>query len=185
MVRAELRERRKDVARRMAEPQPEHLWLEKFLGEWESKGEVAQGPKGPEDDWVERNGVETVRSLGGLWVVIEGKGSMLDAADVEYVMILGYDPIGARFVGTWTGSVMTHQWIYEGDLVDDNDELTLYADGPSMSRSPKAMYKDVITFTDDDHRVLRSYVQEGADQETKGEWRQFAEVHHRRRRPEG
>src|SRR5262245_27692682 len=141
----EVRERRKDVARRIAEPQPEHLWLEKFLGEWESEGEIDIQLEKTELGSVETRGSETVRSLGGLWVVAQGIESIPDE-DIEFVLVLGYDPIGARFIGTWTGSVMTHQWVYEGDLEDDADELTLYAEGPSMTGTGKlAMYKDVHT----------------------------------------
>jgi hypothetical protein len=178
MARIETKERKKAAPAFPAEPQAEHLWLEKFLGEWESEGEVDMGPERGSE---ETTGEETVRSLGGLWVVGEGRGSMPDAGEGEFLMILGFDPVDARFIGTWTGSMMTHQWVYEGDLDDDADELTLYAEGPDMSGSGgTAMYKDVHTFTDEDHRVLRSYVQEGG-----GEWRQFVEVHHRRRRQDG
>ena len=65
MARIETKERKKTAPAFPAEPQAEHLWLEKFLGEWESEGEVDMGPdRGPE----ETTGEETVRSLGGLWV---------------------------------------------------------------------------------------------------------------------
>jgi hypothetical protein len=177
MVKIDVKERKKTAPVVPAEPQAEHLWLEKFLGEWESEGEADMGPESASE---ETSGEETVRSLGGLWVVAEGRGSMPDGGDAEYVMILGFDPIDARFVGTWTGSMMTHHWIYEGDLDDDSDELTLYAEGPDMSAAGgTAMYKDVHTFTDDDHRVLRSYMQN-----KEGGWRQFVEVRYRRHRAE-
>ena len=161
-----------------AEAQAEHLWLEKFVGEWESRGEVFMSP---ERGFEETSGEETVRSLGRLWVVSAGRGGMPDAGEAEFVMILGFDPSDACFTGTWTGSLTTHQWVYEGDLDDESDELTLYCEGPDMARPGRtAVYKDVHTFIDEDNRVLRSYVQEAG-----GEWRQFVEVRHRRRRRDG
>lgn len=178
MAKIEVKERKKRPPVVQAEAQAEHLWLEKFLGEWESEGEADMGPEqGPE----ETSGEENIRSLGGLWIVGEGRGSMPDGGEAEYVMILGFDPADARFIGTWTSSMMTHQWVYEGDLDDDSDELTLYAEGPDMSGAGgMAIYKDVHTFTDDDHRVLRSYMQEKG-----GDWKQFVEVRYRRRRANG
>lgn len=172
------REEQKTTPMLPAEAQAEHLWLEKFLGEWESRGEVFMDP---ERGFEGTSGEETVRSLGRLWVVSEGRGSIPDAGEAEFIMILGFDPSDARFTGTWTGSLMTHQWVYEGDLDDDSAELTLYCEGPDMARPGRAaVYKDVHTFIDEDNRVLRSYVQEAG-----GEWRQFVEVRHRRRRRDG
>lgn len=171
----EVKERaRRDVMPMHPEPGPEHLWLEKFLGEWEYQGEMTMAPNAEPQ---ETTGEERVRSLGGLWVVFENEGTMADEIDAESIMILGYDPLTARFVGTWTASMMTTQWVYEGDLDEDSDELTLYAQGPDLSGSGSmAMYRDVLTFESDDHRTLRSYIQE-----KEGEWRQFVEVNHRRK----
>jgi hypothetical protein len=178
MAKIEVRERREPTPMPAADARAEHLWLEKFLGEWDARGEVYMGP---ERGFEEAKGEETVRSLGGLWVVSEGRGNMPGAGESQFIMILGFDPSDARFIGTWTGSSMTHQWVYEGDLDDDGDELTLYCEGPDMARPGRsAVYKDVHAFIDDDNRVLRSYVQEAG-----GQWRQFVEVRHRRRVRDG
>jgi len=57
-----------------------------------------------------------VRSLGGLWILAEGRGEMPGGAPATMLMTLGYDPAKNRFVGTWVGSMMTHLWVYQGWL---------------------------------------------------------------------
>jgi hypothetical protein len=51
-----------------AEPQKEHQWLDKFVGEWISEVECIMGSDQPPS---KTQGTEIVRSLGGLWVVAE------------------------------------------------------------------------------------------------------------------
>ena len=54
-----------------AEPQKEHEWLHKLIGEWTYESEAAMGPDQP----VEKvTGSESVRWLGGVWIIAEGEG---------------------------------------------------------------------------------------------------------------
>ena len=46
----------------MAEPQQEHRWLERFLGEWTYEAEAVMAPGQPP---MKSSGTESVRSLGG------------------------------------------------------------------------------------------------------------------------
>src|SRR5690606_29170388 len=56
-----------------SEPQKEHRWLEKLVGDWTYESEAAWEPgKTPE----KYTGTESVRSLGGLWVICEGQGDV-------------------------------------------------------------------------------------------------------------
>src|SRR5688572_23347061 len=96
-----------------AEPQKEHQWLQKLVGDWTMEGECSMGPDQPP---MKSMGVESVRSLGGLWTVAEGKGDMPEGGPCSMIMTLGYDPRTKRYVGTWIGSMMTHLWIYDGEL---------------------------------------------------------------------
>jgi Protein of unknown function (DUF1579) len=155
------------------EPQEEHRWLQKFVGEWTSEMEMDMGPDQPT---MKSHGTESVRSLGGLWIIAEGKGEMPDGNPAIMIMTLGYNPQTRRYTGTWIGSMMTHLWIYDGELDAAKRVLTLAADGPSMT-DPSAMmkYKDVIEFKSDDHRILTSHML--ADD---GKWRQFMTAHYRR-----
>ena len=72
-------------------------------------------------------------------------------------MTLGYDPAKKAFVGTFIGSMMTHLWVYDGELDAAGKVLTLDAEGPSFAATDKmAKYKDAIEIKSDDHRVLTS-----------------------------
>jgi hypothetical protein len=157
-------------------PQKEHQWLQQLVGEWTSEGEATMEPGKPAERF---KGTETVRSLGGLWILGEGEGEMpCDGSTARMLLTLGYDPQRGRFVGTWVGSMMTHLWVYEGTLDAAERVLTLESEGPSMAGEGKLdRYRDVIEVKSDDHRVLTSYHQ-GDD----GAWKAFMTNHYRRKR---
>ena len=96
-----------------AEITPQHRWLQKLVGERTHECDM---PAGPDTPAQKMKGSESVRSLDGAWVLCEGKGSMPDGNPATMLMTLGYDPKKQRFVGTWIGSMMTHLWIYDGEL---------------------------------------------------------------------
>jgi hypothetical protein len=157
------------------EPQKEHHWLQKLVGEWTYEHECGAGPDQPPS---KAEGTESVRSLGGLWVLCEGQGEMPGGGMATMLMTLGYNPQTKRFVGTWIGSMMTHLWVYDGSLDASGKVLTLNAEGPSWTEEGQmAQYKDVIEFKSDDHRILTSHLL-GAD----GKWQQFMEAHYRRKK---
>ena len=156
-------------------PGPEHHWLQRLVGEWTLEIEMAAAPGQPAGT---HTGTEHVRSLGGLWVLCEGRGMSPEGQDVNSVMTLGYDPARGRFVGTFVGSTMTHLWVYEGTLDLSADTLTLDTEGPSFeTEGARAPYRDAIRFESDDHRVLTSHYR-GAD----GAWHGFMTAHYRRTR---
>ena len=88
----------------MPAPRKEHQWLARFVGEWESTVEVTPVPDQPP---MKSTGTESVRSLGGLWTLGEGRGEMPGGGVGTTLMTLGYDPARGRFVGTFVGSMMT------------------------------------------------------------------------------
>ena len=156
-----------------AKPQPEHLWLQKFVGEWTYESEGLMAPGQP--PW-KSGGTDSVRALGELWVLCSGRGEMPGGGIADSVMTLGFDPKRKRFVGTWVGSMMTHLWVYDGSLDAAGNVLTLSADGPDfVKEGATARYQDIIEFKGNDHRVLSSRVQ-GED----GSWTQFMTAHYRR-----
>jgi Protein of unknown function (DUF1579) len=137
------------------ELQKEHQWLQKLVGEWTYETEALMGPgKTPEKS----TGTESVRSIGGLWVLAEGQGEMPGCGTATTLMTLGYDPQKQRFLGTWIGSMMTHLWMYDGELDAAEIVLTLNSEGPAMSGEGIAKYRDAIEFKSDDHRMLTSHV---------------------------
>jgi hypothetical protein len=159
-----------------AEPQKEHAWLQRLVGEWTYEAEAVMAPGQPP---MKSQGVESVRSLGGLWIVGDGHGECPGGGPATTLLTLGYDPQKKRFVGTWVGSMMTHLWTYDGALDAAGKVLTLDAEGPSFAGDGTTMakYQDITEIMGDDHRVLTSRVL-GAD----GKWNQFMTAHYRRRR---
>jgi hypothetical protein len=146
-----------------AECRKEHIWLQRFVGEWTSEAEMSMEPGEPAE---KASGTESVRSIGGLWVIAEGRGEMPDGSPAIMITTLGYDPQKQRFVGTFIGSMMTHLWVYEGELSPDERVLALNTEGPTMGDEGKmARFQDIVEFENDDHRTLKSQML-GDD----GEW---------------
>jgi hypothetical protein len=94
------------------------------------------------------------------------------------LVTLGYDVARSRFVGVFVGSMMTHLWLYEGQLDDARRVLTLDTSGPDMSGSSggDVPYRDVYELVTADHYVLRSYTRSD-----DGGWVEFMAVDYRRR----
>ncbi|MEX2142922.1 MAG: DUF1579 domain-containing protein [Pirellulales bacterium] len=157
------------------EPQKEHQWLQKLVGDWTYETEAAMEPGQPPEKLP---GSETVHSLDGLWTVAQGQGEMPGGGTATMIMTLGYNPQRNRYVGTWIGSMMTHLWIYNGSLDAAGKVLTLESEGPSFAGDGKmANYQDLIEFIGDDHRTLTSRVR-GDD----GTWNQFMTAHYWRKK---
>ena len=157
-----------------ATPQKQHDWLHRLVGEWRFETDAPAQAGRPASKVV---GTETVRSLGGLWVLAEGQGEMPGGGPATTLMTLGYDPAKERFVGTWIGSMMAYLWVYDGELDPAGRVLTLNAEGPSMAGDGRmAQYQDMIEFKTDDHRVLTARVK-GED----GQWQQFMTMNYRRK----
>jgi hypothetical protein len=104
---------------------------------------------------------------------------MPEGGSATMLMTLGYDPAKNRYIGTWVGSMMSHMWLYEGELDSSGKVLTLNAEGPDMSPGATAgkltRYKDVIEIKAADHRSLTSHCL-GDD----GKWQEFMTAHYRR-----
>ena len=156
-----------------AEPQKEHQWLHKLVGNWTFEGECNMGPDQPP---MKNTGKETVRTLGGLWTIGEGEGEMPSGGVFQSIMTLGYDPQLKQFVGTFIAGVMTRLWPYNGLLDADEKVLTLDSEGPSFAvEGTMAKYQDIIEFLSEDYRTLSSQYL-GPD----GTWVPFMKAHYHR-----
>lgn len=161
-----------------ATPRAEHRWLQRLVGDWTFEAEDSQ-PSG--EPAGKATGRERVRALGDIWILAEGEGEMPGGTTGRTLMTLGYDPVRRRVVGTWIGSMMTHHWVYDGDLDTAAGVLRLESDGPSMADDGTlARYRDVIALRSDDERTLTASVRE-AD----GSWRPFMVSTYRRTRAQG
>jgi Protein of unknown function (DUF1579) len=157
------------------EPQKEHQWLQRLVGEWTCEGEAVMEPGKPPSKW---KSTETVRSLAGLWFLADGHGDTPDGGTAKTMMTLGYDSQKKRYVGTFIGSMMTNMWVYEGTVDSSGRVLTLDTEGPAWSGDGKmAKYKDIIEFKSDDHRTLTSQIL-GDD----GKWTQVMTATYRRKK---
>ena len=144
---------------------PQHEWLHQFLGEWESTSETLAGPGGEPVEW---ESTETIRTIGGLWIVSDCQvktGGQHFAA----MMTVGYDMRKEAFVGSWVDSAQMTLWTYVGQLDEERRVLTLEAEGPSMvDPSRTVLYRDQLELVDADTKRMSSSVQE-AD----GSWTVF------------
>jgi hypothetical protein len=158
-----------------AAPQKEHQWLQKLVGEWTCETETNMGADRPPE---KTTGTESVRSLGGLWIVAEGQGEMPGCGEATTMMTIGYDPQKQRYIGSWVGSMMSYLWLYDGELDAAKNVLILNSEGLSMTDEGKiGKYRDVIEFKSDDRRVMTSHFL-GDD----GQWHQFMTVDYQRQK---
>jgi hypothetical protein len=146
-----------------ADVTPEHAWLRQLVGEWRVE---MPGPDGT----ATLSGVESVRMLGEVWMLAEGRGQMPDGSPSQTQLTLGYDPAQRCFVGTWIGSMMNHLWVYRSGALDtDRRLLALPSEGPSFDDpGTTAQYRDEIEIVGANERLLHGNVQ-GAD----GKWKRF------------
>lgn len=158
------------------EPQKEHEWLRKLVGEWTSETEIALAPDQPPTKFV---GTESGKMLGDLWVQVQGQGEMPGGGIGYTVMTLGFDPPKNAYVGTWIGSMMTYLWPYNGKVDPNGNILRLDSEGPNCMTQDgtTAKYQDVIEFHDDDYRTLKGHMM-GPD----GQWQQMMVCHYRRKK---
>lgn len=154
-------------------PLPQHAWLQQLVGDWTYESRYSQGSDGPP---MLSAGREHVEAFGDLWVVGEMQGTLPDGGAMRGRISLGYDPDKGKFVGTWIGTPMASMFVYEGELDDDERELTLNCTGPSMlDPSRTAHYRDIITLNEDGTRSMRSRFRDD-----KGNWHEFMHMHFRR-----
>ncbi len=149
-------------------PQAEHAALERLVGTWDVKSSMT----GPDAHWT-----EVCRSLDGTWYIAEGEGDV-PGGKAKTIMTLGYDPEKGMYVGTWIGTMMGMLWIYEGDLSEDGNVLSLHATGPDFEvEGQTAEYREQIIFRNDDHRLFTS-----ATKQPDGTWKTFQDLEYVRRR---
>ncbi len=155
-------------------PTPEHEWLLKLKGEWDAAIEARLGPN---IEPVRTERMETIRSIGGLWVLAESSGND-NGTPMSSVFTLGYDTASQRFVGSWVDSVQTHLWTYTGHLDESKTVLTLEAEGPTFGDPQKlSKYREVITLKGPDQKLVVSSVQT-----PDGQWFEYVSADYRRKK---
>jgi hypothetical protein len=156
-----------------AAPTEQHAWLQQLVGEWSFTCKATM-----QEQAFEMTGTESVRPVGGLWIVAEGR-STIAGQPMQSVMSLGYQPEAQAFVGTWFDSSQSYLWSYKGALDDGRRTLTLDTEGPSFDTPGQtSRYRDAIELTDKNHKVLTSSVQQ-----PDGSWRTFMRADYVRTKP--
>lgn len=154
-------------------PTAEHEWLQQLVGEWKVTAEATMEP-GAEP--MRTEGTESVRSLGGLWIVAEGTANW-GGDPFTSLLTVGYNPDEKAFVGTWIDSMQTTLWKYRGTLNEKRTVLSLEAEGPAFDDpTRKALYRDAIEIKGKDHKTLTSSVR-GED----GQWTTFMRANYHRK----
>lgn len=155
-------------------PGEHHKWLQQLVGEWTIESKMLTGP-GAEP--IICAGTDSVRSLGGRWVICELESEMPGIGAMNAVLTLGFNSETGKYQGTWIDTVHDLLWIYEGTLDPTGKILTLEAEGPNMmdpTSTESVTYRDVIEIKSPDHRTLTSSAQ------VEGEWVQFATADYHR-----
>ena len=75
-----------------AAPTDQHEWLQQLVGEWEVSSKMSMGP---DAEATTMQSTESVRSIGGLWTLGEGRADF-GGRPFTSIMTLGYDPGGRR-----------------------------------------------------------------------------------------
>jgi len=154
------------------EPQAEHRWLRRLMGEWVVEAPSTEARATGEPLYT---GTETARCVGDVWVVCEGRMELLEHGTAINIMTLGYDPARQKVVGSWIGSMMTHMWTYEGTIDTAADTVTLDTRGPALHGTGITDYQDVIAFEGGDARTLTS-----RSRQPDGSWKELFVVRYRR-----
>jgi hypothetical protein len=151
----------------------EHEWLQQYVGEWDVTSEMRMEP-GAEP--TSMTSTESVRSVGPLWVLDEGRADSNGVAFIS-VLTLGYDPEQESFVGTWIDSATAYLWTFSGQLDDAKKVLTLVTEGPRWGViGTSAKYRERHEFVDADHRTTASSIQN-----EDGSWFTFLQTDCRRK----
>ncbi len=147
----------------------EHVWLQKFAGEWTTESEGTAGPGQPS---IECKGTVKSKMLGQFWVINEIENDV-QGVQMKGLQTIGYDSESKKFVGTWVDNMLNHLWKYEGAVDESGTTLRLEADGPNFAEPGKvAKFRDAYEFVSDDHIIATSSMQ-GAD----GKWVTFMTGH--------
>lgn len=73
------------------------------------------------------------------------------------IQTIGYDATKKKYVGTWVDSMMNYLWLYEGNVDETGNKLTLEAEGPNFMADGKlTRFRDAYEFKSPDHIIVSS-----------------------------
>jgi len=155
-------------------PTRHHAWLQQLVGEWTTEGEMIMGPDQPA---MTNTGSESVRAVGGHWIISENKSEVL-GEPFTGIMTLGYDTRKNHYIGTWIDSMTDYMWTYEGSLNEAGDTLTLKAEGPDPMNPGKTIhFRESLHIKDNDHRTFTSKMKDD-----EGNWNTMLTITYTRKK---
>ena len=137
----------------MARPGQEHQLLEKFVGEWESEGEIMAPGQPPS----KIKGVESSHMVGGFWFVAQIKSTLPDFP-YEQILTIGYDTAKKNYIGTVVDSMTSHLWRFEGSFDARGNILTYETEGPVPNPQTPSKFREVTELKSPDHKVFTSSI---------------------------
>jgi len=156
-----------------AKPAKQHEWLQQLVGQWDNEIEAAM----PDQPPMTFKGTETIRPLGGFWIVGENKNEFMGQSFTG-LLTLGYDADKKQFVGTWVDSMTGHLWTYHGSLDSSGKMLTLLTEGPCpLEPGKQFQFRETLELKDKDHKIFTSQMQ-GTD----GRWSTMMTIHSTRKK---
>lgn len=140
----------------LPQPTSEHKWLQSLAGEWQTEATMyAEG-----EEPVTTTGTETIRTVGGFWIVCEHQGEFMDQPFTG-IMTLGYDTEKQQTVGTWVDSITGQLWTYQGTLDEAAGTVTLHTEGCCpLTPGVTLRIKEVLEVKGPEQKVFTSYVEQ-------------------------
>ena len=123
-------------------PQPteEHKVLEQEVGTWNAKGKMWMPGS---SEATEFEGVETNRSIGGMWIVSDFKGNFF-GQPFEGHATMGYNLKTKKYVGRWMDNMSAYTSEMEGTYDADTKTLTMNSSGVDAATGNSTKGKNVV-----------------------------------------
>jgi hypothetical protein len=140
-------------AQEPAKPGPEHAWLKKMEGTWDTTMKFMG---------MESKGTCVYKmDLGGLWLLSQFEG------DIGGMKFSGkgadsYDAAKKKFVGLWIDSMSTSPMVMEGSYDKDKKTLTMSGEGMGPDGKP-AKHTAVTEYKDDDTVNFSMFMGDGKE----------------------
>ncbi len=145
----------------MPSPGPESEVLKLDEGTWEA---TIQSWTSPGSQPFVDKAVEVNRTIsGGLWLVSDLKGTMLDKR-YEGHGIYGFDPQKKKYTGVWVDSLQNYLAMWEGTYDPASKTLTQWAETPDYL-GRKIRWRSVMEYKGKDLRIWKSFSNAGGGSE--------------------
>jgi len=152
-----------EIYKRLAVPGAPHKLLTRMAGSWDTRTSSWFEPGKPP---VESKGTcEQTMILGGRFLHQEFTGDMMGAVFTG-IGVTGYDNFKKRYVSTWSDSMSTGIYYFEG--ISGNDDHTIEmecrTDDPVRG---SIKWRSVTKIVDDNTHLFEMYVTDKSDKEQK------------------